>query len=138
MYGGLLIDFCVILLSSHTLTTCVPPGTQIKIRNTPFLQLAPFKDIFTQGMQNSGIRPDIKLCWFSATQGCFFEYTRSIGKKNYLFEMKKIALILIYNIFATKKSFLGMTMKKKKLTRMFFVQPLVTASQHIFNSGLTC
>ena len=27
--------------------------------------------------------------------------------------MKKIALILIYNIFATKKYFLGMTMKKK-------------------------
>ena len=34
--------------------------------------------------------------------------------------MKKIALILIYNIFATKKSFLGMTMKKKKIDPYVF------------------
>ena len=32
-------------------------------------------------------------------------------KKNYHFEMEKIALILIYNIFVTKKFFLGMNIK---------------------------
>ena len=37
----------VILLFSHILTARVPTGIQIKIKNTPFLQLAPF-EIFSQ------------------------------------------------------------------------------------------
>ena len=83
------LDFYVILLFSHTLTAHVPPGIQIKIRNTPFLQLASSKDIFTQGMQNSGIRSDLKICWFSITRGCFFEYTQSVGKKIIILRWKR-------------------------------------------------
>ena len=77
------------------------------------MQLASFEDIFTQGMQNSGIRSDLKTCWFSVTQGYFSKYTRSVEKKIYRSEMEKIVLILIYNIFAIKKFFLGMNIKKQ-------------------------
>ena len=54
------------------------------------------------------LRPDLKICWFAVTRVCFFEYTRPVGKKNVFchFEMEEIALILICNVFVTKKNIL--------------------------------
>ena len=73
----------------------------------------------------STIRLDLKICWFAVTRVCFFEYTRPVGKIFfYHFEMEKIAVILIYNIFVTKKSFFKNEHHKKILTRTFLVDPV--------------
>ena len=59
----------------------------------------------------SDLKPDLKICWFAVTWVCFFEYTWLIRKKNYHFEMEKIDLVLIYNIFVTKYFFSGINIK---------------------------
>ena len=72
------------------------------------------------------IRPDLKICWVAVTRVYFFEYTRPVGKKKifYHFEMEKVALILIYNIFVTKKIFFRNEHQKNLLTRTFLVDPV--------------
>ena len=65
--------------------------------------------------QNLEVKPDLKICWFAITQVCFFSSTPGRSEKKifffYHFEMEKIALILIYNTFVTKKFFSGMNIK---------------------------
>ena len=47
--------------------------------------------------KNIDTRPDLKICWFAVTRVCFFKYSQPVGKKkNYHFEMEKIALISVY------------------------------------------
>ena len=71
---------------------------------------------------------------FAVTRVCFFEYTRPVVKIFfYHFEMEKIALILIHNIFVTKKKFSGMNIKKF-LTRTFLVDPVEWPQTNIFSS----
>ena len=80
------------------------------------------------------IRPDL---WFVVTRVCFFEYTWPVGKKSfYHFEMERIALILIYNIFVTKKIFFRNEHQKKFLARTFLVDPVEWRQTNIFKSGL--
>ena len=43
--------FYVALTLNHTSIALVRPGIQIQVRDTPFLQLASFEEIFTQGMR---------------------------------------------------------------------------------------
>ena len=43
--------FYVALTLNHTSIALVQPGIQIQVRDTPFLQLASFEEIFTQGMR---------------------------------------------------------------------------------------
>ena len=65
----------------------------------------------------SCFRPDLKMCcWFAVTWVCFFGYTRLVAKK-YHFEMEKIALIFICNIFVTKSFFFRNEHQKNILTR---------------------
>ena len=52
------------------------------------------------------IRPDLKICWFAVTRVCFFEYTWPVGKFFFFIILENVALIIIYNIFMTKKIFL--------------------------------
>ena len=54
----------------------------------------------------------------------------------YHFEMEKIELILIYNIFETKNSFLGMNIKKNFDRHVSCRLGRVKANQHILKSGL--
>ena len=86
------------------------------------------------------IRLDLKVCWFGITWVCFFKYTWPVGKNFFNhFEMGKIALIVIYNIFMTKKNFFRYEHQKKILTHTFSCRPSqVMANQHIFKSGLSC
>ena len=63
----------------------------------------------------------------------FLAYTRPVGFFFYHFEMEKIALILVYNIFETKNSFSGMNMKKN-LTGMFLVDSVGWGQTNIFLS----
>ena len=80
------------------------------------------------------IRPDL---WFVVTRVCFFEYTWPVGKKSfYHFEMERIALILIYNIFVTKKIFFRNEHQKNFLARTFLVDPVEWRQTNIFKSGL--
>ena len=70
-------------------------------------------------------RSDLKICWFAITWVCFFEYTRPVGIFFfYHFEIEKIALILIDNIFVTKKLFFRNKHQKIFLTRTFLVEPV--------------
>ena len=88
--------------------------------------------------KKSVFRPDLKICWFAVTWVCFFKYTLPVRKKNYHFEMEKIALILIYKNFVSKKIFFRLMNIKKKIDLHFSCGPgWVTANQHIFKSGLT-
>ena len=83
----------------------------------------------------STLRPDLKICWIAVPRVCFFEYTRPVGKNFfYHFEMEKIGLILIYNIFVTKKIFFGNEHQKMFLTRTFLVGPVGWRQINIFLS----
>ena len=60
------------------------------------------------------------------------EYTRPAGKKNfYHFEMEKIALKLIYNMFVTKNVFFQEWTPKKKFSFRTFLEDLVGWRQTI-------
>ena len=60
-------------------------------------------------------RTRLKNMLFCRHLGPFIRVHPAGQKKNYHFEMEKIALIRIYNTFVTQK---------KKLTRMFLVDPV--------------
>ena len=83
----------------------------------------------------STIRLDLKICWYAVTRLCFFEYTRPVGKiVFYHFEMEKKTVILIYNIFMTKKPFFKNEHQKKILTRTFLVDSVGWRQTNIFLS----
>ena len=67
--------------------------------------------------------------------GLFFRVLLA-GRKNffYHFEMEKIALILIYNIFVTKKTFFRNEYQKKFLTLTFLVDPVRWRQTNVFLS----
>ena len=73
------------------------------------------------------------MCWFAVTW-VVFSSTPGRSEKFffYHFEMEKIALILIYNIFVTKKVFFRNEHQKKILTRTFFVDPVGWRQTNIF------
>ena len=79
----------------------------------------------------------LKSMWFAITRVWFFEYTWPVGKKKiYNFEMEKTSLILIYNIFVTKKIFFRN--KQKILTCMILVDSVGWRQTNIFyKSNLT-
>ena len=64
----------------------------------------------------------------------FFPVHPASREKNYHFEMEKVALILIYNIFATKKIFFRNEYQEKILTRTFLVDPVGWQQANIFLS----
>ena len=82
-------------------------------------------------------RQDLKVCWFAITRACLFKCTWPIGKKSYHFEMKKIALILIYNMLVAKFFFSGMNIKKNFDSHVSSRPGWVTINQHIFKSDLS-
>ena len=63
-----------------------------------------------------------KICWFAITWVCFFQAHPAGLKKK--IEMEKLALILIYNIFVTKKIIFRNEHLKNFLIPMFFVDPV--------------
>ena len=71
-------------------------------------------------------RPDLKNMLVCRHLGLFFSSTPSWLEKNFLnqFEMEKIALILIYNIFVTKKIFFSNENQKNFLICTFLVDLL--------------
>ena len=72
--------------------------------------------------------------------GLFFRL-HSAGRNFFFFnhfEMEKIALIFIYNIFVTKKNYFQEWTSKKFFDPHVSCRPArVTPNQHIFKSGLT-
>ena len=92
--------------------------------------------IYDSRQKKFNVRPDLKICWFAVTGVCFFEYTRPVGNKFffYHFEMEKMTLILIHNIFVTKKNFFRNEHQKKFMTRTFLVDPIEWRQTNIFLS----
>ena len=69
-------------------------------------------------------RTRLKNMLFCRHLGRFIRVHPAGQKKNYHFEMEKIALIRIYNTFVTQNFFFKNVHQKKKLTRMFLVDPV--------------
>ena len=68
--------------------------------------------------------------------GLLFQVHPTSQKKKKFFEMEKIALIVIYNIFVTKNNFWNMNIKKYFDPHVSCRPDWVVANQHNSKSGL--